>query len=108
MTFVVTEACINCKHTDCVEVCPADAFHEGPNFLVIEPEACVDCAACVPACPVEAIYAEAEVPAAMRKYTALNAELSRDWPVIATKHDPLPEAEHWATVKTKFDQLQHP
>ena len=55
MTFVVTEACIKCKLTDCVEVCPVDCFHEGPNFLVIDPDECIDCTLCEPECPVEAI-----------------------------------------------------
>ncbi|GMV03540.1 MAG: ferredoxin family protein [Burkholderiaceae bacterium] len=108
MTYVVTEACINCKHTDCVEACPVDAFHEGPNFLVIDADACIDCAACVPECPVEAIYADADVPSTMKKFIPLNAELSRDWPGISKKRDALPDAGHWATVKDKFDQLRQP
>ncbi len=108
MTYVVTEACINCKHTDCVAVCPTDAFHEGPNFLVIEPDACVDCAACVSECPVNAIYADSDVPPEQKDFIGLNAELSRDWPVISQKHEALPEAGHWATVKRKLDQLLHP
>ncbi|HSN31880.1 MAG TPA: ferredoxin FdxA [Ideonella sp.] len=108
MTYVVTEACINCKHTDCVEVCPVDAFHEGPNFLVIDPDVCIDCVACVAECPVEAIYADVEVPANLRNFIALNAELARDWPEISRKREPLPDAGHWATVTDKFDQLQHP
>ena len=62
MTFVVTESCIKCKYMDCVEVCPVDCFHEGPNFLVIDPEECIDCTLCEPECPVEAIYSEEEVP----------------------------------------------
>ena len=108
MTYVVTEACINCKHTDCVEVCPVDAFHEGPNFLVIDPEVCIDCVACVAECPVEAIYADTEVPSSLRNFIGLNAELSRDWPGISRKREPLPDAGHWATVTDKFDQLKHP
>ena len=64
MTHVVTENCINCKHTDCVEVCPVDCFHEGPNFLVIDPESCIDCTLCVAECPVGAIYPEDDVPRA--------------------------------------------
>ena len=108
MTFVVTETCINCKHTDCVEACPTDAFHEGPNFLVINPDLCVDCAACVAECPVEAIYGDADVPASQRKFLALNAELSQHWPSITKKREPLPEAAHWADVREKFDHLQHP
>ena len=57
MPYIVAEPCINCKHTDCVEVCPVDCFYEGPNFLVIHPDECIDCNACVPVCPVEAIFA---------------------------------------------------
>ncbi|WP_332813298.1 ferredoxin FdxA [Ramlibacter sp.] len=108
MTYVVTEACINCKHTDCVEVCPADAFHEGPNFLVINPDLCVDCDACVAECPVEAIYADTDVPAGQREFLALNAELSRDWPSITKKRPPLPDAAQWAGVREKFNHLQRP
>lgn len=108
MTYVVTESCINCKHTDCVEVCPTDAFHEGPNFLVINPDLCVDCDACAPACPVEAIYADASVPDSQRKFVALNAELSQHWPSINKKRDPLPDAAQWTGVSGKFDHLQHP
>jgi len=106
MTYVVTEACINCKHTDCVEVCPVDAFHEGANFLVIHPDECIDCGVCVPECPVEAIYADADVPAGLEQYVALNAELARDWPAITRKVDPLPEASRWATVRGKLDLLK--
>ena len=62
MTFVVGENCINCKHTDCVEVCPVDCFYEGPNFLVIHPDECIDCALCEPECPVNAIFSEDELP----------------------------------------------
>jgi ferredoxin len=81
MTFVVTEACIRCKYTDCVDVCPVDAFREGPNFLVIDPDECIDCAVCVPECPVNAIYAEEDVPTEQQ-----NAELSREWkPITKTK-----------------------
>ncbi|HET8744887.1 MAG TPA: ferredoxin FdxA [Ramlibacter sp.] len=107
MTHVVTEACINCKHTDCVEACPADAFREGANFLVIDPELCVDCMACVPACPTNAIYADGDVPSDQRQFIALNAELARDWPSIVKRRDPLPDAAHWAGISPKLDQLQH-
>lgn len=106
MTHVVTEACINCKHTDCVEVCPVDAFHEGPNFLVIHADECIDCAACVAECPVAAIFPDNEVPASQHKFIALNAELAQDWPAIVKKRQPLPDAAHWATVTEKFDHLR--
>ena len=108
MTHVVTEACIKCKHTDCVEVCPVDAFREGPNFLVIDPDVCIDCIACVAECPVSAIYVDSDVPANQRKFQALNAELARDWPMIVKKRQPLPDAEHWAGVADKFEHLQLP
>ena len=108
MTYVVTEACINCKHTDCVEACPVDAFHEGPNFLVIDPDVCIDCVACVAECPVEAIYADADVPKRLNKFIPLNAELARDWPGLSRKREPLPEAGHWATVQDKLGELRQP
>ena len=82
MPFVVTENCIKCKHTDCVEVCPVDCFHEGPNFLVIDPDECIDCTLCEPECPVGAIFPEDDVPAGQEGFVALNAELSRSWPVL--------------------------
>ncbi|MBZ0126574.1 MAG: ferredoxin family protein [Rhodocyclaceae bacterium] len=106
MTYVVTEACIQCKHTDCVDVCPVDAFREGPNFLAIDPNECIDCTLCVPECPVEAIYAEEEVPDGMQEYVALNAELAALWPAIVEKKDALTEAERWGRVKDKRDELR--
>lgn len=105
MTFVVTEACIRCRYTDCVDVCPVDCFHAGPNFLVIDPEECIDCAVCVPECPVEAIFAEGDVPEGQRAYIALNAELAPDWPVLSAKEDALPDAEEWADVRDKLKHL---
>ena len=106
MTFVVTESCIRCKYTDCVEVCPTDAFREGPNFLVIDPDECIDCTLCVPECPVEAIFAEDDVPADQRAFTAVNAELARVWsPIIARKPAPS-DADEWTQVRHKLDQLQ--
>ena len=76
MTYVVTETCIRCKYTDCVDVCPVDCFREGPNFLVIDPDECIDCTLCVAECPVEAIYAEDDVPADQEEFKAINAELA--------------------------------
>ncbi len=105
MTYVVTESCINCKHTDCVDVCPVDAFREGPNFLVIDPNECIDCNLCVAECPVEAIFPEADVPSGQESYVALNAELAAIWPPIVEKKEALPEAERWAKVKGKLAQL---
>jgi len=101
MTFVVTEACIRCKYTDCVDVCPVDAFREGPNFLAIDPVACIDCAVCVPECPVNAIYAEEDVPSDQQDFIALNAELARTWKAITKTKASLPDADEWATVREK-------
>ncbi len=95
MPFVVTENCIKCKHTDCVEVCPVDCFHEGPNFLVIDPDECIDCTLCEPECPVNAIYPEEDVPAARKNSLRSNAELAKEWPVLATRKDPPPDAAEW-------------
>ncbi len=106
MTFVVTENCIRCKHTDCVEVCPADAFREGPNFLVIAPDFCIDCALCVPACPVKAIFSEADVPASQREFIALNADLSAGWELIISKKAALPDADQWDGVAGKLAYLE--
>lgn len=105
MTFVVTEACISCKYTDCVSVCPVDCFHEGPNFLVIDPEVCIDCAVCVPECPVDAIVADKDLTPTQAGFLELNARLATQWPVISQSGQPLPEAEQWATVPNKLDQL---
>lgn len=107
MAYVVTEACIRCKYTDCVTVCPVDCFHEGPNFLVIDPDECIDCMLCVPECPVDAIYADDDVPADQRRFIALNAELAAnpEWKPITLQKPPLPDAAQWAQVRDKFDQL---
>lgn len=102
MTYVVTDSCIQCKYTDCVEVCPVDAFREGPNFLAIDPEACIDCSLCLPECPVEAIFAEEDVPAGMGEFIAINRELAGGWPLISRCKLPLPDADRWADVKGKL------
>jgi ferredoxin len=106
MTFVVTDNCIKCKYTDCVEVCPVDCFYEGPNFLVIHPDECIDCALCEPECPAQAIFSEDEVPDDMQEFLALNAELAEVWPNITERKDPLPDAEEWDGVKGKIQHLQ--
>jgi ferredoxin len=108
MTFVVTEACIRCKYTDCVTVCPVDCFHEGPNFLVIDPAGCIDCAVCVPECPVGAIVADTDVPADQLAFIEMNARLAETWPVITEAREPLPDAEQWASVTAKREQLVAP
>ncbi|MGK7295662.1 MAG: ferredoxin FdxA [Candidatus Wenzhouxiangella sp. M2_3B_020] len=106
MTFVVVENCIKCKYTDCVEVCPVDCFHEGPNFLAIDPEECIDCTLCEPECPVEAIYPEDDLPDDQKEFLELNAELSRQWPVITERKDPPPDAEEWEDVPNKREMLE--
>jgi ferredoxin len=106
MTFVVTESCIRCKYTDCVDVCPTDAFREGPNFLVIAPDDCIDCGVCVPECPVQAIYAGEDVPPDQQDFTALNAELAQQWKPITRTKPALPDADAWAAVAAKRDLLQ--
>ena len=106
MTFVVGDNCVKCKHTDCVEVCPVDCFYEGPNFLVIHPDECIDCALCEPECHVDAIYAEDELPENQQDYLQLNAELSEVWPNITEKKDPPPDAEEWADVENKLQYLE--
>ena len=106
MTYVVTESCIRCKYTDCVDVCPVDCFREGPNFLVIDPDECIDCTLCVAECPVEAIFAEDDVPPDQAEFTALNAELSKIWkPIIERKPAP-PDADEWKEVKVKRQYLE--
>lgn len=105
MTFVVTEACIHCKFTDCVSVCPVDCFHEGPNFLVIDPESCIDCAVCVPECPVGAIVADTDVPAGQEALVQMNARLAAQWPVITQAREPLPDAQEWSEVTDKRSEL---
>jgi ferredoxin len=106
MAYVVTEACIKCKYTDCVDVCPVDCFREGPNFLAINPDECIDCTLCVAECPVNAIYAEEDVPPDQQAFIALNAELSARWPVITMSKAPLPEHAEWAEIDDKRQLLE--
>ena len=106
MTFVVTENCIKCKFTDCVDVCPVDCFHEGPNFLVIDPEECIDCTLCEPECPAGAIFAEDELPAGQEQFIDINAELSQTWPVITEVKDAPADAEEWNGKENKLELIE--
>ncbi|MDO9104661.1 MAG: ferredoxin family protein [Methylovulum sp.] len=106
MTFVVTENCIKCKFTDCVDVCPVDCFHQGPNFLVIDPDECIDCTLCEPECPANAIFAEDEVPEGQEIFIQLNAELAKLWPSITEVQAALPDADEWNGKEGKIDLLE--
>lgn len=106
MTFVITEQCIKCKYTDCVEVCPVDCFYEGPNFLVINPDECIDCALCEPECPVNAIYSQDDLPEKFQSFLELNAELSKKWPNINRIKEAPPDADEWANVEGKLKYLE--
>ena len=101
MAFVVTEPCIKCKYTDCVDVCPVACFHEGENMLVIDPEECIDCGVCVDECPVTAIFSQDEVPEKWQDYVELNAKYSADWPVIEEGKEPLETADDFKDVEGK-------
>jgi ferredoxin len=93
MAFVVTGNCQRCRFTDCVEVCPVDCFHADADMLYIDPEECIDCGACVPECPVEAIYDEAQVPSELEEWVGINKAKAKSLPVISESTDPLSTAE---------------
>lgn len=102
MTFVVTDVCIKCKYTDCVEVCPVDCFYEGENMLVINPDECIDCGVCEPECPIEAILPDTDPNA--DKWLELNRDYSEKWPNITETRPPMPEAEEMKAVEGKFEK----
>jgi len=107
MTHVVTDNCIKCKHTDCVTVCPVDCFYEGPNFLAINPDECIDCGVCIPECPVNAIFADDDKRVTnMPFWVDLNTKLSAKWPNITKAKDPLPDAAEWRDKPNKIDLLE--
>jgi len=105
MTYVVTEMCIGCKHTSCVLVCPVDCFREGENFLVIDPDECVDCGLCEIECPVEAIRSKYDLTQESYHYAELNATLAKIWPAIDRPKPALPDAGRWAEVTGKLQHL---
>ncbi|MBL0421610.1 ferredoxin family protein [Ramlibacter sp. AW1] len=108
MTHVVTDSCIHCKYTDCVDVCPVDCFHEGPSFLAIDPDECIDCAVCIPECPVGAIHADSDIPPEQAHFLDLNRRLAAQWPTLTRRKPALPEAERWKDVTGKLATLQDP
>jgi len=101
MAYIVAEPCIRCKYVDCVDICPVMCFHEGANCLVIDPDECIDCGACVDQCPVNAIFPEESLPEKWREFVELNARLSKEWPVISRKKEALPSAEEFKDVESK-------
>ena len=105
MAFIVAEPCVKCKYTDCVDVCPVDCFYEGENMLVIHPDECIDCGACVPECPVEAIFDEDELPDPWNEYVEINARFSEEWKNITETKEPLSDADDWKDVEDKRQQL---
>lgn len=105
MTHLVTENCIKCKYTDCVEVCPVDCFHEGPNFLVIDPQECIDCTLCVTECPAGAIFAEDDLPGGQAVFLEINATLAARWPVISVRKQHPADAVQWDGASNKLPLL---
>lgn len=106
MAFVVTDLCINCKFSDCVEVCPVDCFHEGPNMVVIDPEHCIDCALCEPECPIGAIVSEDELSGQQREFLEINRQKAQIWPTITAKKAAMPEADKWREITDKKHLLE--
>lgn len=106
MAHVVTENCIKCKYQDCVEICPVECFHEGPNFLVINPDECIDCGVCVPECPAKAIYPAGELPPEAANFASLNKLLAKEWPLITSKGEPLQDAKEWDGRADKLELLE--
>lgn len=102
MTYVVTDACIKCKYTDCVEVCPVDCFYEGETMLVINPSECIDCGVCEPECPAEAILPDTEDN--LEKWLELNTKFSAEWPNITTAKEPPADADEHKGEEGKFDK----
>lgn len=105
MAFVVTDNCINCKYMDCIDVCPVDCFHEGPNFVVIDPNECIDCTLCEPECPASAIYKDTDVPYELAEFIELNSKISAQWPVVHERSITPKDAEEWDGMPNKIDLI---
>lgn len=101
MTHIVTESCINCKLMDCVRVCPVDCFREGVNFLVIDPNICIDCTICVAECPVDAIYPIEELPLDQLDFIEINSKLSKTWQPILHKTNVPNDSDDWRLIRNK-------
>ncbi len=106
MPYVITEACVKCKYTNCVDVCPVDCFYEGENMLVIAPDECIDCGACEPECPVEAIIPDIDANA--ERWLEINSEYAQKWPKITRRKDPLPDADEYQGEADKFNKYFSP
>jgi ferredoxin len=105
LSHFVAEPCIKCKYTDCVAVCPVDCFYEGANMLVIHPDECIDCGACVPVCPTTAIFPQDQLPEKWHEFIELNTKYSKEWPNISDQKEPMPEAESFKTAEGKRGDL---
>jgi len=109
VTYLVTDNCIKCKHTDCVSVCPVDCFYEGENMLVINPDECIDCGVCVPECPADAIIQDTELNEPERiKWLEINTQYSNEWPNIIDQKDPLPDWEEHDGEENKYEKYFSP
>ena len=102
MTYVVTDSCVKCKYTDCVEVCPVNCFYEGELMLVINPDECIDCGVCVPECPVEAIKPESSE---LIEWIERAKGFSSKWPNITVAKHPLLNAEKYHDMERKFEKF---
>ncbi len=107
MTYLVTDACIRCKYTDCVAVCPVDCFYEGENMLVIKPDECIDCGVCEPECPVEAIVPDTEDDSD-GKWLKINTEYAEQWPNVTKTSPAPPDADEMAKVTGKYEKFFSP
>ncbi|MFL2560097.1 MAG: ferredoxin FdxA [Gammaproteobacteria bacterium] len=106
MTYIITENCIKCKYTDCVEVCPVDCFHEGPNFLVINPEECIDCSLCEPECPIDAIISDEDISDENKHFLEINKRLSEKWPILTEMKAAPEDAKEWENKEDKLKLLE--
>ncbi len=106
MAYVVTDSCVQCKYTDCVEVCPVDCFYEGANMLAINPDECIDCGVCEPECPVDAIRSDMED--GMEKWLDINRTYAEKWPKITVQKEPLAKADSYKNKANKFEELFNP